>query len=112
MRCWTNWESTPPAAPSGVVAESFEARYQPPQAATGISPMKHYDKRLFIQEVATRDGFQNEAQFTETVDKIAMIDALSPRWQLMCRYQRFSVARWKVMSRPMKSWVGLSGLLS
>ncbi|CAH0157262.1 Hydroxymethylglutaryl-CoA lyase YngG [Pseudomonas sp. Bi130] len=34
-------------------------------------------QRLFLQEVATRDGFQNEARFIETVDKIAMIDALS-----------------------------------
>ncbi len=34
-------------------------------------------KRLFMQEVATRDGFQNEATFIETADKISMIDALS-----------------------------------
>jgi hydroxymethylglutaryl-CoA lyase len=33
--------------------------------------------RLFIQEVATRDGFQNEARFIETDDKIALIDRLS-----------------------------------
>jgi len=32
--------------------------------------------RLFIQEVATRDGFQNEARFIETDDKIALIDRL------------------------------------
>ena len=30
-----------------------------------------------MQEVATRDGFQNEAQFIETDDKIRVIDALS-----------------------------------
>ena len=33
--------------------------------------------RIFMQEVATRDGFQNEAQFIETGDKIRVIDALS-----------------------------------
>src|SRR5260370_1253904 len=37
------------------------------------SPMK----RLYIQEVATRDGFQNEKQFVDTDAKIALIDALS-----------------------------------
>ncbi|HDS1679872.1 TPA: hydroxymethylglutaryl-CoA lyase [Pseudomonas putida] len=34
-------------------------------------------KRLYLQEVATRDGFQNEATFIDTADKIAMVDALS-----------------------------------
>ena len=34
-------------------------------------------KRLYIQEVATRDGFQNETQFVDTDAKIALIDALS-----------------------------------
>lgn len=34
-------------------------------------------KKLFIQEVAPRDGFQNEARFIETDDKIAFIDQLS-----------------------------------
>ena len=33
--------------------------------------------RIFIQEVATRDGFQNESQFIETADKIRVINALS-----------------------------------
>lgn len=33
--------------------------------------------RIFMQEVATRDGFQNEAQFIETEDKVRVIDALS-----------------------------------
>ena len=32
---------------------------------------------MLIQEVATRDGFQIEPRFVETVDKIALIDALS-----------------------------------
>ena len=32
---------------------------------------------LYIQEVATRDGFQNEARFIETDDKVALIDRLS-----------------------------------
>jgi len=34
-------------------------------------------RKLYIQEVAPRDGFQNESQFIETDDKIAFIDALS-----------------------------------
>ncbi len=33
--------------------------------------------KLFIQEVAPRDGFQNEARFIDTDDKIRFIDALS-----------------------------------
>ncbi|MGP1614026.1 MAG: hydroxymethylglutaryl-CoA lyase [Pollutimonas bauzanensis] len=33
--------------------------------------------RLFIQEVAPRDGFQNEKQFIDTREKIAFIDQLS-----------------------------------
>ena len=33
--------------------------------------------RIYMQEVATRDGFQNEAQFIDTDDKIRVIDALS-----------------------------------
>ncbi|MDQ6216438.1 hydroxymethylglutaryl-CoA lyase [Achromobacter insolitus] len=34
-------------------------------------------QRLYIQEVAPRDGFQNEKQFIETQDKIAFINRLS-----------------------------------
>lgn len=34
-------------------------------------------KRLYIQEVATRDGFQIEPNFVPTEDKIALIDRLS-----------------------------------
>ncbi|RRW44310.1 hydroxymethylglutaryl-CoA lyase, partial [Stutzerimonas stutzeri] len=34
-------------------------------------------KRLYIQEVATRDGFQIEANFVPTEAKIALIDRLS-----------------------------------
>jgi hydroxymethylglutaryl-CoA lyase len=34
-------------------------------------------QRLYIQEVATRDGFQNEARFVETDAKVALIDRLS-----------------------------------
>jgi hydroxymethylglutaryl-CoA lyase len=34
-------------------------------------------KRLYIQDVATRDGFQIEANFVPTEDKIALIDRLS-----------------------------------
>lgn len=43
-------------------------------------------KRLYIQEVATRDGFQNEAQFVETDAKIAMVDRLSE-----CGYAKIEV---------------------
>ncbi|MEX3953702.1 hydroxymethylglutaryl-CoA lyase [Paraburkholderia sp. EG287B] len=34
-------------------------------------------KVLYLNEVATRDGFQNEAAFIDTDDKIALIDRLS-----------------------------------
>jgi hydroxymethylglutaryl-CoA lyase len=43
-------------------------------------------KCLFMQEVATRDGFQNEKTFIETDDKIALIDALSE-----CGYAKIEV---------------------
>ncbi|AQH02053.1 hydroxymethylglutaryl-CoA lyase [Burkholderia sp. KK1] len=43
-------------------------------------------KRLFIQEVATRDGFQNEAQFVDTDAKIALVDRLSA-----CGYAKIEV---------------------
>ena len=33
--------------------------------------------RLFINEVATRDGFQMESRFIPTDDKVALIDRLS-----------------------------------
>ncbi|WP_321885449.1 hydroxymethylglutaryl-CoA lyase [Paraburkholderia bannensis] len=42
--------------------------------------------RLYLNEVATRDGFQNEAAFIDTDDKIALIDALSA-----CGYARIEV---------------------
>lgn len=43
-------------------------------------------KRLFMQEVATRDGFQNEKTFIETEQKIALIDELS-----LCGYAKIEV---------------------
>lgn len=43
-------------------------------------------KRLFMQEVATRDGFQNEKTFIETRQKIALIDELS-----LCGYAKIEV---------------------
>ncbi|MEN2469631.1 hydroxymethylglutaryl-CoA lyase [Burkholderia sp. GS2Y] len=43
-------------------------------------------KRLYIQEVATRDGFQNEAAFVDTDDKIALVNALSA-----CGYAKIEV---------------------
>lgn len=43
-------------------------------------------QRLYIQEVATRDGFQNEAVCVGTEDKIALIDALSE-----CGYAKIEV---------------------
>jgi len=39
--------------------------------------MTQTGKPLFIQEVGTRDGFQIEARFIPTADKVALIDALS-----------------------------------
>ncbi|PLZ02631.1 hydroxymethylglutaryl-CoA lyase [Burkholderia sp. WAC0059] len=43
-------------------------------------------RKLYIQEVATRDGFQNEARFVETDDKIALVDRLS-----RCGYAKIEV---------------------
>lgn len=43
-------------------------------------------QRLYIQEVATRDGFQNEAVFVDTEDKIALVNALSE-----CGYAKIEV---------------------
>lgn len=49
--------------------------------------MKQADqKRLFIQDVVTRDGFQNESTFIETGDKVALIDRLSA-----CGYAKIEV---------------------
>ena len=39
--------------------------------------MTESGKRLYIQEVGTRDGFQIEARFIPTAEKIALINALS-----------------------------------
>ncbi|HJV84109.1 MAG TPA: hydroxymethylglutaryl-CoA lyase [Noviherbaspirillum sp.] len=43
-------------------------------------------KRLRIHEVATRDGFQNEARFVDTDAKVALIDRLSE-----CGYAKIEV---------------------
>ncbi|WP_070096064.1 hydroxymethylglutaryl-CoA lyase [Pseudomonas sp. NBRC 111139] len=43
-------------------------------------------KRLFMQEVATRDGFQNEKNFIQTEDKISLINELS-----QCGYTKIEV---------------------
>ena len=43
-------------------------------------------KVLYLNEVATRDGFQNEASFIDTDDKIALIDCLSA-----CGYAKIEV---------------------
>ncbi|CAG9232281.1 Hydroxymethylglutaryl-CoA lyase YngG [Paraburkholderia tropica] len=43
-------------------------------------------QRLLLNEVATRDGFQNEAVFIDTDDKIALIDQLSA-----CGYAKIEV---------------------
>ena len=48
--------------------------------------MSTQPKRLYIHEVATRDGFQNEAAFVDTDDKIALVDALSA-----CGYAKIEV---------------------
>ncbi|HEX7910839.1 MAG TPA: hydroxymethylglutaryl-CoA lyase [Paraburkholderia sp.] len=39
--------------------------------------MPNTPKKLYIHEVATRDGFQNEAQFVDTEMKIALVNRLS-----------------------------------
>jgi hydroxymethylglutaryl-CoA lyase len=43
-------------------------------------------KRVYIQEVATRDGFQNEAAFVDTDAKIALVNRLSE-----CGYAKIEV---------------------
>lgn len=43
-------------------------------------------KRIFFNEVATRDGFQNEPRFIATDDKVALVDALSE-----CGYAKIEV---------------------
>lgn len=43
-------------------------------------------KRVYIQEVATRDGFQNEERFVDTDAKIALVDRLSA-----CGYAKIEV---------------------
>ena len=42
--------------------------------------------RLYVHEVATRDGLQNEARFIDTDDKVALIDRLSA-----CGFARIEV---------------------
>ena len=42
--------------------------------------------RIHFNEVVTRDGFQNEARFVPTDDKVALIDALS-----LCGYAKIEV---------------------
>ncbi|WP_321857579.1 hydroxymethylglutaryl-CoA lyase [Paraburkholderia tropica] len=48
--------------------------------------MTQQSRRLYLNEVATRDGFQNEAIFIDTDDKIALIDQLSA-----CGYAKIEV---------------------
>ena len=43
-------------------------------------------KRIFFNEVATRDGFQNEPRFIATDDKVALVDALGE-----CGYAKIEV---------------------
>ena len=43
-------------------------------------------KRIYFNEVATRDGFQIEPNFIPTDDKIALVDALSE-----CGYAKIEV---------------------
>jgi hydroxymethylglutaryl-CoA lyase len=48
--------------------------------------MTNNPNKVFMQEVATRDGFQNEAQFIATEDKVRVIDALS-----LCGFAKIEV---------------------
>ena len=54
--------------------------------------------RLYIQEVATRDGFQNEARFIETDDKVALIDRLSA-----CGFAKIEVTSFTSPRAPPRS---------
>nr|AMP42449.1 hydroxymethylglutaryl-CoA lyase YngG [uncultured bacterium IN-13] len=42
--------------------------------------------KIYMQEVACRDGFQNEAMFIPTEEKIAIVDQLSE-----CGYAKIEV---------------------
>lgn len=48
--------------------------------------MTNHSSKVFMQEVATRDGFQNEAQFIATEDKVRVVDALS-----LCGFAKIEV---------------------
>ncbi len=66
-------------------------RAGPPQASTAPSSgsASHAVKSagaIFFNEVATRDGFQNEARFIATDDKVALVNALSD-----CGYAKIEV---------------------
>ena len=52
---------------------------------THMTPMKPV-KRIYFNEVATRDGFQIEANFIPTDDKVALVDALGE-----CGYAKIEV---------------------
>ena len=47
-----------------------------PSTPQGIPMNTAADRRLFFNEVATRDGFQMECRFVPTQDKVALIDRL------------------------------------
>ena len=48
--------------------------------------MQRNDKKIYMQEVVTRDGFQNEEQFVDTDRKIELINKLS-----QCGYSKIEV---------------------
>jgi hydroxymethylglutaryl-CoA lyase len=74
MLYWTESASTLSPANPGV------------RAALSERSVTMKGQPIFIQEVATRDGFQNEAQFVDTDDKIALVDRLSA-----CGYAKIEV---------------------
>ena len=47
-------------------------------------------KRVYIQEVCTRDGFQAEARFVPTPQKVALIDRLSQTGLALIEVSSFS----------------------
>ena len=76
-RCWPAWASTRRSART---ARAHHLRKTTMNGTHASRP------RLYLQEVAPRDGFQNETRFIDTADKIAVIDQLSA-----CGYAKIEV---------------------
>ena len=72
-----------PETPGAVVQRRVES---PASGSLVCVNTSHQMSRIQFHEVVTRDGFQNEARFVDTDDKVALIDALST-----CGYAKIEV---------------------